>query len=131
MPDVVFTETVEILPLGITLQVIEELAEEDGGTHAAVPCHCELPRGLLQRAPHLQDLFQTWKDTLFRSRTPSPTPTGQGQRFRGDAQDCRPPRTGCRAQTADLLPTEAAVGAGKDLRSEVHPMLWGFEVPRV
>lgn len=57
--DVVFTESVEILPLGITLQVIEELVEEDGGTHAAVRCHHERPRRLLHRAPHLQNLSQT------------------------------------------------------------------------
>ncbi|XP_037064024.1 uncharacterized protein LOC119088384 [Peromyscus leucopus] len=56
-PDVVLTESVEILPLGITLQVIKQLAEEDGGAHAAVCRHCELPSeceavvGVLRRFP--------------------------------------------------------------------------------
>ena len=56
--DIVFTESVEILPLSITLQVIKKLVEEHRGTHAAVRGHCKLPRGLLHRAPHLQNLFQ-------------------------------------------------------------------------
>lgn len=45
--DVVFTESVEILPLRITLEVIKELAEENGGAHAAVRGHCKLPRRVL------------------------------------------------------------------------------------
>ena len=53
MPDVVFAEPVEVLPLGVTLEVIKELAEEGGGAHAAVRCHRELPGRLLQRATHL------------------------------------------------------------------------------
>lgn len=67
-PDVVLTEPVEVFPLGLTLEVIKELAEEDGGAHAAVGCHCELPSSILQGAPHFQNLFQTWKDTPFRQR---------------------------------------------------------------
>lgn len=73
-PDVVLAESVEILPLGITLQVIKQLAEEDGGTHAAVCRHCELPSGVLQGAPHLQNLFQTWKDTPFRQQSTGAKP---------------------------------------------------------
>lgn len=65
-PDVVLTESVEVLPLSIALQVVKQLAEEDGGTHAAVCSHRELPGGLRHGAPHLQNLFQTWKDTPGR-----------------------------------------------------------------
>lgn len=57
--DITLTESVEILSLGVTLQVIEELAEQNGGAHSAVGCHCKFPGRVLQGAPHLQDLFQT------------------------------------------------------------------------
>ena len=65
-PDVVLTESVEVFSLGITLQIIKQLAQEDGGTHAAVCRHRELTSSILQGAAHLQNLLQTWKDTPLR-----------------------------------------------------------------